>query len=162
PPTAASPIFWPVESPAMRSDVDSIGAGTYPNQEPVAVRQTTRPRAAPRSVGRGGSSRLGDGGERHDHRASPTATAAAPEVVDQRLEALAGLLELTGRERQRRRRRLGCAAPSTGKLVLAPQRVSQPLLLPPNELVAEDRRLEPVRVELDPVGGRPPGALAAG
>ncbi len=36
PPTVARPIFWPVVNPATTSDVDSIGAGTYPNY-PVDV-----------------------------------------------------------------------------------------------------------------------------
>src|SRR5207244_4257017 len=36
PPTTARPVFWPLVSAATTSDVDCIGAGTYPNYE-VAV-----------------------------------------------------------------------------------------------------------------------------
>ena len=69
---------------------------------------------------------------------------AAAELVEQRLEPLAELLELRRRQLERRRRRLRRAAPARRELVLAAQRVADALLLARDELVAEHGRLEPV------------------
>ena len=92
----------------------------------------------------------------------PAPLPAAAELVEQLLEPLAQLLELGCGQLELGRRGLSCAAPARGQLVLVPQRVADALLLPCDELVAQHGRLDPVRAELDPGGGRAPGPLAAG
>ena len=92
-----------------------------------------------------------------------TTQTAAAILVEQRLEACTELLEFRGgQDVERGRRTFALRAASVGKLMLAAKRVSQPLLLPSDELVTKHCRLEPVGFELDARGRRPPRTLTAG
>ncbi len=92
----------------------------------------------------------------------PRREAAAAELVEQLLEALAELLELGGVSSSvaddvcAARRQLGgssCSRRSASRIAL---------LLPADELVAQHGRLEPVGLELDPRRSGAPRPLAAG